>query len=251
MEADDVAGAGASETADTAGTADEMADDTAADTDLAATQPETADVPGADLTAPEEATEPAVAVGPRDNVHYSQDDVEKAVADVRVAGTAMASADKEELKKLKAQYYRKLYHLAEVATFADNEGADPQAAVEQTEIQKLLSEAAADRGRFAEIGKAAGKWISLSKGKEHQGVVLSGSIQSVTQRGQVYETKILLTDGTLVSVLSPRKPAIGASDQVVVVGSIVSDPAKTIEGYQGAEPTAVWSSLLVKAPASG
>ena len=208
------------------------------------------EVPGSDVAAPEEETEPTVAAGPRDNVHYSPDDVEKALADARDADTAMTGADKDGLKKAKAQYYRKLYQLAELATFAENDAA--QAAVESTEIQKLLSDAAADQVRFAEMGKAAGKWIAVAKGKEHQGVVLSGSVQSVTKQGFVYETKVLLTDGAqVVSVLTSKKPSVGANDLVVVLGSIVSDPAKTIEGYQGSEPTAVWSGMTVKAPGSG
>ena len=55
----------------------------------------------------------------------------------------------------------------------------------------------------------------------------------------------------VVSVLSAQKLPVRKGDQVVVIGSIVSDPAKTIEGYDGAEPTAVWSGVAIKAPASG
>ncbi len=216
--------------------------------DVASIEP--ADVPGGDVAAPEEETEPTVAVGPRDNVHYSPDEVETALAEARDAGTALTAADKDGLKKAKAQYYRKLYQLAELATFAASDPVEPEGNL--GEIQSLLSEAAADRARFAEMGKAAGKWITLSKGKEHQGVVLSGSVQSVTKQGQVYETKILLTDGAqVVSVLSSAKLPIAANDQVVVLGSIVSDPAKTVEGYQGTEPTAIWSGLALKAPGAG
>ena len=136
--------------------------------------------------------EPTIAVGPRDDVHYSADDVDKALTEARDAGTALSTADKDGLKKAKAQYYRKLYQLAESATFPETNSIDE---VDLSKIQELLSEVAGDQARFSEIGKAAGKWIAVSKGKEHQGVVLAGAVQSVAKQGLVYETKILLTDG--------------------------------------------------------
>jgi hypothetical protein len=215
-------------------------------TDVATTEP--AVVPDGDVAAPEEATDAATetAVGPHDNVRYSADDVEKGLTEARDAGTALAGADKDGLKKAKAQYYRKLAQLAELATFAD------PAEENSTKVRDLLGEAAADRAQLGVIAKAGGQWIALSKGKEHQGVVLSGAVQSVSKQGLVYETKILLPDGVqTISVLSARKLPVAANDQALVLGSIVSDPAKAIDGYEGAESLVVWSGIVIKAPGAG
>jgi hypothetical protein len=210
------------------------------DAELATKDP--AKVPGSDITAPE------AAVGPRDSAHYSADDVEKGLTEAQDAGTALAAADKDGLKKAKAQYYRKLYQLAELATFSESAPAD--SAGDSAKIQGLVDEVAADPARFSEVGKAAGRWITVSKGKEHQGVMLAGAVKSVAKQGQVYETKILLTDGKqVVSVLSAQKLPVAEGDQAVVIGSIVSDPATTIDGYEGTEETAVWSGMAVKAAA--
>ncbi len=233
---------------------DEVADDTASpatpdDTDdVAATEP--ADVPGGDVAAPEEATEPAVAVGPRDNVHYSAADVEKGMTEAQEAATALATADKDALKKAKAQYYRKLAQLAELATFAEDDSVEPEG--DLSKIKELLGEVAADRAQLGVIAKAAGQWMNISKGKEHQGIVLAGTVQSVTKQGHVFETKVLLADGgQVVTVLSAKKLPVKENDQTVVLGSIVSDPATTIEGYQGTETTAIWSGVAIKAPPAG
>jgi hypothetical protein len=232
--------------------ADEMAADESETSDADAADSTPADVPGSDLTAPEETETPAVVVGPRDNVRYALDEVDKALTGVRDAAKAMAKADKDELKKLKSLYYRKLYALAEVATFADNQEADPRAAKQQADVHKVLAAAAADPNRFSEIGKAAGKWMSLAKGKEHQGIVLSGSVQGIRKQGEVFETKILLTDGAQsITVLSPLKLPFAKDEQVVVLGSIVSDPATSVEGYQGVEPAAVWSGLVLNVADAG
>ena len=188
-------------------------------------------------------------VGPTDDVHYTADELDQSLTDARDAAAALSAADKDAVKKAKAQYYRKLYQLAETTTFvAPEAGAAPDTA----KVRELLDEVAADPASFGEIGKAAGKWIAIAKGKEHQGVVLAGAVQSVAKQGQVYETKVLLSDGTqAVSVLGAHKPTFASGDQVIVVGSIVSDPAHTIEGYEGTEATAVWCGLAIKAPSGG
>ena len=179
---------------------------------------------------------------------YSADDVEKGLTDAQAAGAALSAADKDGLKKAKAQYYRKLYQLAELATFSESDLADADG--ELAKIHDLVDAVAGDRARFSEVGKAAGKWITVAKGKEHQGVMLAGSVQSVAKQGQVYETKILLTDGEqVISVLSAQKLPVAKGDQAVVIGSIVSDPASAIDGYEGTEATAVWSGMAVKASA--
>lgn len=180
---------------DTAKPADEMPEDE----DVATTEP--VKVPGDDVAAPEEETEPVAAahVGPTDDVHYTADELDQSLTDAHDAAAALSAADKDAVKKAKAQYYRKLYQLAETTTFVAPEAG---AAADTAKVRELLDEVAADPASFGEIGKAAGKWIAIAKGKEHQGVVLAGTVQSVAKQGQVYETKVLLSDGTqAVSVL--------------------------------------------------
>ena len=203
-----------------------------------------ANLPGDDVAAPDEVV--AAPVGPKDGVHYSADQVASTAAAVREAGAALkAATDKAAVGKAKNAYYRKLYELAEFATFNDDPAGSGQQAADV-----VLTDTVVDAARFKEVGMAAGKWLEKVQGKEHQGIVLSGSVQDVAKRGQVYETHVLLSDGKRqISVLSAKKPAVNAAEAVVVIGSIVSDPAKSIDGYDGAETIAVWSPLVLPAPA--
>ena len=175
-----------------------MADDTAMPDDSAETAG--ANLPGDDVAAPDEVV--AVPVGPKDGVHYSADQVASTAAAVREAGAAFkAATDKAAVGKAKNAYYRKLYELAEFATFND----DPAGSGQQAADAIVLTDTVVDAARFKEVGMAAGKWLEKVQGKEHQGIVLSGSVQDVAKRGQVYETHVLLSDGNgAVSVLMRR-----------------------------------------------
>ena len=101
-------------------------------------------------------------------------------------------------------------------------------------MQHALAGAAADPNKFAEVGKASAKWLAAIKGKEHQGIVLSGTLQSTRESGKVFESQVKLTDDqTVVTVLSPATPTLGANSAILVWGSVLDDPTHTVAGYEG------------------
>ncbi len=51
-----------------------------------------------------------------------------------------------------------------------------------------------------------------------------------------------------VNVFSGRPMPIAKGDRVVVLGSIVREPAKNLAGYQGPQPVVVWAGLAIKLP---
>ncbi|HEX4147231.1 MAG TPA: hypothetical protein VHY91_27285 [Pirellulales bacterium] len=208
----------------------------------------------------EDSAEP---VGPRDSVEYTPADVNKALTEVasasraldlaaeEAAGKAGDTATKAELKKTKGQFYRKLYQLAEVATFTPSMAASPEAeqGSQQDLVDHTLVDSAASPGKFDEVGRAAAKWLAAIKGKEHQGIVLSGTLKSTAQRGKVFESQVLLTDGQqVVTVLSPAAPSVEPASPVLVWGSVEVDPAEKIAGYEGDAKTAVWTTAVEAAP---
>jgi hypothetical protein len=192
-------------------------------------------------------------VGPRDGVQYTPADIDRSLAELAAASEALDSAPKADAKKFKGQFYRKLYQLAEVATFTPSMVASPQAqqGSQQEVVYHALTGSTATPTKFAEVGKAAAIWLSAIKGKEHQGIVLSGTVQRISHRGKVFETEILLTDNEhVVTVLSPTAPPMGHRDAAVVWGSIVDDPAKKIAGYPGGTAeVVVWATTVEPAPA--
>ncbi len=234
-----------------------MADDADADdaTETAANEPAADDSAVGtaldDAMVDDKAAEPETVVGPRDSVQYSPDDVDRALTELASAAKAMDGAAKADMKKAKGQYYRKLYQLAEVATFTPSmvASAEAEQGSQQDVVYHTLTGSAADSGKFAEVGKAAAQWLAAIKGKEHQGIVLTGTIKSTRQRGEVFETQVLLTDGqSVVTVLSPAAPTVGPRGAVLVWGSVADDPAQSIAGYEGDAPTAVWTPGIEAAP---
>jgi hypothetical protein len=198
-------------------------------------------------------------VGLRDGIQYTPADVDKALTEVASASKAldeagkaeMNDAAKAELKKTKGQFYRKLYQLAEVATFTPAMAASAEAeqGSQQDLVDHTLAGSAASPSKFSEVGKAAGKWLDAVKGKEHQGIVLSGTLKSTAQRGKVFESQILLTDGQrVVTVLSPAAPSVEPAGAVLVWGSVADDPAEKIAGYEGDAKTAIWTTAIEAAP---
>jgi hypothetical protein len=203
----------------------------------------------------DDAADAATVVGPRDSVQYTPADVDQALTDVASASKAMDEAAKGDEKKARArakgQFYRKLYQLAEVATFTPSMAASAEAeqGSQQDEVGHTLVGSAASPVKFDEVGKAAAQWLEAVKGKEHQGIVLTGTLKSTAQRGKVFESEVLLTDGQhVVTVLSPAAPNAGKLSAVLVWGSVEKDPAENIVGYEGEAKTAVWTTAVEQAP---
>ena len=140
----------------------------------------------------------------------------------------MDEAAKADLKKSKGQYYRKLYQLAEVATFTPSMAAGAEA--EQGSQQDLVEHTLTGGRQPGQVcrGRQGRRPVAQAvKGKEHQGIVLTGTVKSTRQSGQVFETQLLLTDGqNVVTVLSPAAPPVGPQGAVLVWGTVADDPAQ-------------------------
>jgi hypothetical protein len=245
--------------ADTVAKDDAPADDAMPEDDKPADDAKPAGTKPGDTKVADDKVKPSksAVVGPRDGVQYAPADLNRVLAELGAASEALDSSSKSDpatIKKFKGQFYRKLYQLAEVATFTPSMVASAAAeqGSQQDVVYHALSGCAATPSKFAEVGKAAGLWLSAIKGKEHQGIVLTGTIQTISHRGKVFESKVLLSGGepaVVVTVLSPEAPAVGHQEPVLVWGSIVSDPAQSISGYAGDAPVAVWTTGIDAPPA--
>jgi hypothetical protein len=94
------------------------------------------------------------------------------------------------------------------------------------------------------IAKIAGYWITSPK-REHGGIFFSGTLDEGRQQGTIAEYQVTLPTGQVLAVLMPQPLDNTAGTPVVVVGSLVRDPATHIQGYTGTADMAVWSEQVL------
>lgn len=210
--------------------------------------------------APAEPTFPSPAadrVGPRNVQPVSPTELTGAMQSAFVANqqliAAEAAADEAQLRKARAAFYVNLFGMAEAITAAQ-QGAgaaelDPQLQQLATILKQQL---ASDPRRLESLKVFGARWIGFPK-RTTDGVVVSGTVESAEQVGQLFHTKARLgsgADAPLVTIVSATDPQLARGDAVVALGSIVERPTEEIAGYQGSDPTVVWSGMAMKLPAN-
>jgi hypothetical protein len=166
---------------------------------------------------------------------------------------AEAAADEAQLRKARAAFYVNLFGMADAITSAQ-QGAgaaelDPQLQQLATILKQQL---AADPRRLESLKVFGARWLGFPK-RTTDGVVVSGTVESAEQVGQLFHTKARLgsgADAPLVTIVSAADPQLASGDTVVALGSIVDRPTEEIAGYQGSEPSVVWSGMAMKVPAN-
>ncbi len=195
----------------------------------------------------------APPVTPLDVPAYTLADLDQALADVVDSTATMAAADTlapDDLKKARAQYYRRFYRLGEVMTFAEDDAAALRLGDEKVAVITLLRKTGSNEEKLAQIGRAATKWLAFSKRGEHAGILLGGTVAEIVHDGKLYEVKIAVPGVEQpVSVFSGTKPKVVEEDRVILLGSVVDDPTANLPGYEGTQPAVVWNGLTVKLPA--
>jgi hypothetical protein len=198
----------------------------------------------------EVAIAPPATIAPVDAPKYSQSDVTQAMDEVKDSETTMAAADTlpaDDLKKARAQYFRRYYRLGEVLTFAADEKKSPQLNGDKAAAASLLKKMGGSDDKLTQVGRAAVKWLAYPKRGEHAGILVGGTVTEIARQGKLYELKVEIPGETEpVSVFSADKPKVSAQDKVILLGSIVDDPANNLPGFTGSQSTVIWNGLSVK-----
>ena len=204
------------------------------------------DALGDDLASDQDTVDTSAEVGPKELPQYTAADLQTALADVETMHQALSAVKESDkaARNIKRQFYRKVYRLGEVATFATGADEAMQGAAESLAVM------AADSSRFSEIGKAGISWMKLDpeKREDDKGVLLAGAIKEIGKAGTLYRL-VLVPAGaeTNVVVLSPNALAMAPGDTVLVLGSIITNPRESLHNYTGDDETVVWHGLSVKA----
>lgn len=202
----------------------------------------------------EPATEPAFErVGPRNVPQVSPAELSGAMQSAFVAGqqlvAAEAAADEAELRKARAAFYVNLFGMADAITAAQQGAGAAELDPQLQQLGSMLKQQlAADPRRLEALKVFGARWIGFPK-RTTNGVVVSGTVESAERVGQLFHTKARLgsaADAPLVTIVSAVDPQLASGDTVVALGSIVERPVDAIAGYQGNEPSVVWSGMAMK-----
>jgi hypothetical protein len=195
-------------------------------------------------------------IGVRDAPSYSADQLRSSVDAAIVAEARWGESVVQEpaaIRQIVRHAFQTLCELSEVATFVEQDGnltSDPLATTHQ-----LLQQISGDASRVDVIGDAAASWL-VWKSRPTRGVLLAGTVKSISQQGLFYETQLELSGnrGTLVAVISKTDPArdrdsaYGPGDRVFILGAIMENPKLDILGFDGDQPEVVWSGRTLVLP---
>lgn len=149
---------------------------------------------------------------------------------------------------IKREFYQSFSKLGEALTFADP--SDEKVATQIEETGKLLHSLSSQPDKLKVIGDVANGWIAAGyETRQTNGVCLHGVVKSVESIGNLFETTVE-SGGRQIAVVSKTDPAeyFAAGRQVLVLGTIVDDPAKNLGGYEGSRKVVVLDGYHVNVP---
>lgn len=137
--------------------------------------------------------------------------------------------------------------LGEAAALADDLGSS-QRMQREAAIRDLLVQAV----DTADKADALGQWATArldDPSRADQGILLAGRVLRAETAGPLHALRVAL-DATAreVSVVSDRRPPLGAGDHVLLLAAIIDSPQENLGGYTGDEPSVLWLGQAVQGP---
>jgi hypothetical protein len=235
---------------------DKPADKTPDNTATPAEKP-TTDKPGDKPAEPPQegpAPQPDSGVGLKTPATIKIADVDSAAQSARTArdayNAAATATDPTAAKKSLIGYYRAMSHLATVLAGRVDDGG-PNAAATQGRIDATADElltgpgAALTPAQRDSFGMLTTKWIASPSRKE-AGVLLIGKLLKTQPAGRVFISQVQLYGAeTEITVATSKNPTaagpLKAGDGVIVLGTLVDEPAQHLNGYEGNAAQVVWA----------
>lgn len=197
------------------------------------------------------ASSPTTAMRPIGAPTFSSDDLISALGAARDADLSLTDARVNrapDLIKKAEQFYRSFSQLAVTGTYLGRDEADEAL----NSVRDLLRSFEFDEKKQRMIANAARNWMKANLG---DGVLAAVTISDISRKGTLYEVKASLMgkEATPVTLLTSMDPGIGgqlgfqAGDRILVLGTLVQEPGRKIDGYSGAATTVVWFTDLAVA----
>lgn len=180
-------------------------------------------------------------VGPRALPSFTSDELGQALKAAHDASSGAGATS-----EMTAETYQKFCRMGQVFTFVQGDAHDGRLTSRKLAVRKLLKTIGDQPGRTAQIARLAGALLENQQ-RLQGGILLAGTAGPVVSQGRLHGTVVRLTaHGRSISVLSGRPLTLAEGDQVIVLGSIVNNPAQNLVGYNGTKPLVVWAGTAVK-----
>jgi len=185
-------------------------------------------------TAKKERSFPADYVGLAEPPDYLPEDL----------ANSLQAARRSVTSGIDPRTYESLCRLAEVVTFIDP-GAR-QSGEGRSAAGALIAEIGQDPANLDKIGYQAGA-LCAAGNRKGNGIVLAGKIVDHAAEGKAHATQVeLAASGRTVLVAGNDPLPAQPGDAVLILGSIVDDPAKNLIGFDTQKPYVIWAGLTVK-----
>jgi hypothetical protein len=171
------------------------------------------------------------------------DEVDAALDEARDAQQAVQSAEAGTMPEAEQQFYTALTELAEKLTYADVNDSKISEAAEQAK-DLLVQGNLRERAKLL-MAHGPARLSAKKEDRVNNGIVLFGKVQTTEKKGAIHETRLEMpsSGGTsVIPVFSKSDPQLGPGAMVIVLGTLVDQPAKRLSGYDGGLPTVVWMS---------
>jgi hypothetical protein len=184
-----------------------------------------------------------LAISPKDAPSLSSDDLGVALKATVDANALLAESEEDEPRKLVIGAYMAYCALAQHFTYIDEPNSEDAQRVRRLAAAIDLVKSADDgKMSFKRVGTLAKAIMPIAIDRTGGGVLLAGEVTNVTKQDGIFKTRVMLSGTDIEAiVLSATKPGVAAEDRVVVLGSVLADPAKKLKGYTGEEPQVVWA----------
>jgi hypothetical protein len=144
--------------------------------------------------------------------------------------------------------FEQLCDLAEAVTYVQLGGDDAGRQQLREAAETILLAIGSQRDKREMVGRLAGARMD-DGGRQTNGIVLAGTVQSTRTEGEFFALQIMLLGcGKTVTLISrqPPEPPLARRDHVVVLGSIIDSPSENLVGYSGDAAQVIWGGLHLK-----
>ena len=139
--------------------------------------------------------------------------------------------------------YQRLCRLAEVITFAEGSPDDGQ---QRSAARALCEQLASNPSNLDKIGFRAGA-LCVGQHRRGNGILLAGTVLKTISEGNAHGTQVQLAASAQTVLVAGDSPLPAKEDDsVVILGSIVDDPAENLVGFKTKQPFVIWAGMTIK-----
>ena len=108
----------------------------------------------------------------------------------------------------------------------------------------MLKELGARPERVSQINRLAATTLGVDDLSGH-GILVAGTVSEARSQGGIYGAAVRLTASTETVVVMSKRVLPPAGSEVLILGSVITDPAENFAGYQGSKSLLIWTGVAI------